>query len=68
MCPQSEYFLVITRLNMLFSPTLGPGGQKARGPIQCVGRASLPIGVNDGERGKQDNKRGKGENKTTEKF
>ena len=50
---------------MLFSPTLGPGGQKARGPIQCVGRASLPIGVNDGERGKQDDKVGKGGNKTT---
>ena len=46
----------------------GIGARKPGGPIQCEGRATLPIGVNDGERGKQDDKRGKGGNKTTEKF
>ena len=43
----------------------GQGARKPGAPIQCVGRASLLIGVNDGERGKQDDKVGKGGNKTT---
>ena len=43
-----------------------PGGPGAT--IQCIDRATLPSGINDGERGKQDDKLGKGGNKTTEKF
>ena len=56
---------------MLFSPTLpekGQGGQRPggrRAPIQCVGRATFPIGEYDRERGKQDDKVGKGGKKST---